>query len=231
MKSFITRIIEPDRLDLIWKGSVEPFTNYRVGEVLKQSGAYVLRYLTGTSDFRLACEAGFNGYPGFKVSIPEHKENVLETLKKRVLPRSRDDYQDYLIAHGLSPELELSEFALLGYSGGKLPSDGFVFLHPFNNATGTFSFVTEASGYRYSRQADSSLRVGDKVELIEEPDNPYDPDAIKLCVQGQKIGYINRCQTSLFKKIISKKNEIIVYKLNGSESRPRLFLGVTVHED
>jgi hypothetical protein len=37
-----------------------------------------------------------------------------------------------------------------------------------------------------------ALRPGDPVELIREPDNPADPDAIALHWQGQKIGYVPR---------------------------------------
>jgi hypothetical protein len=39
----------------------------------------------------------------------------------------------------------------------------------------------------------SMLRMGDRVWLDMEPDNPYDPNAISVCrSNGEQIGYLNR---------------------------------------
>ncbi|MDQ1314435.1 MAG: hypothetical protein QG662_544 [Pseudomonadota bacterium] len=36
------------------------------------------------------------------------------------------------------------------------------------------------------------MRVGDALTLIREPDNPYDPMAVRVEWQGRKIGYVPR---------------------------------------
>ena len=36
------------------------------------------------------------------------------------------------------------------------------------------------------------LRVGDRLDLIREPDNPYDARAVRVEWQGRKLGYVPR---------------------------------------
>jgi hypothetical protein len=36
------------------------------------------------------------------------------------------------------------------------------------------------------------MQVGDALALIREPDNPFDPNAVRVEWQGQKIGYVPR---------------------------------------
>lgn len=45
--------------------------------------------------------------------------------------------------------------------------------------------------------------VSGVVTLVPEPDNEYDPNAIRVDVDGLKIGYIKRSETSKVRKIIS----------------------------
>ena len=48
----------------------------------------------------------------------------------------------------------------------------------------------------------------DNVELIEEPTNPYDPNAIQVVYKGVLLGYIKRGSTSRVRNII--KNDYII---------------------
>jgi len=34
------------------------------------------------------------------------------------------------------------------------------------------------------------LRTGDRIELVREPDNPYDPNAVRIEWRGHKLGYL-----------------------------------------
>jgi len=36
------------------------------------------------------------------------------------------------------------------------------------------------------------VRAGDRLELVREPDNPYDPNAVRIDWQGCKLGYLPR---------------------------------------
>ena len=44
----------------------------------------------------------------------------------------------------------------------------------------------------------SELKVGTKVELRHEPDNPYDPEAVAIYYGETKIGYVPREHNSEF---------------------------------
>jgi hypothetical protein len=56
--------------------------------------------------------------------------------------------------------------------------------------------VQESSlaGYRYAAASEvwPLLRVGDPLELSREPDNPHDPNAIRVEWRGRKLGYVPR---------------------------------------
>lgn len=41
------------------------------------------------------------------------------------------------------------------------------------------------------------LKVGKKIQLVPEPDNPYDPTAVALFFDKTKIGYVPRDNNSL----------------------------------
>jgi hypothetical protein len=36
------------------------------------------------------------------------------------------------------------------------------------------------------------MSMGDRVELVREPDNPHDPNAIRVEWRGRKLGYLPR---------------------------------------
>lgn len=50
------------------------------------------------------------------------------------------------------------------------------------------------AGYRYAEAAEAwpLLRVGDALDLSHEPDNPSDPNAVRVEWRGRKLGYVPR---------------------------------------
>lgn len=56
------------------------------------------------------------------------------------------------------------------------------------------------------------------VELIDEPDNPYDPKAIKVVVAGQHIGYIKRGSTGRVRNLRKSGRIIKIYAEIGGGS-------------
>lgn len=50
------------------------------------------------------------------------------------------------------------------------------------------------AGYRYheGKKVWKDLSVGDALELVREPDNPYDPRAVRVDWRGHKLGYVPR---------------------------------------
>jgi hypothetical protein len=50
------------------------------------------------------------------------------------------------------------------------------------------------AGYRYHEAAAvrEQLRVGEPLELLREPDNPYDANAVRIEWRGRRLGYVPR---------------------------------------
>ena len=50
------------------------------------------------------------------------------------------------------------------------------------------------AGFRHhdGRDAWPGMRTGDRLELVREPDNPYDANAVRVEWRGVKLGYVPR---------------------------------------
>lgn len=229
--NFIKHIIEPKRLLLVWQGPEGVDRNKRIVATLTLlEGNIELRYIEG-EDINKAKEIGFAGHPAFPKFDHIYRDGVLDVFMKRLPPRSREDFGDYLMSFRISPDFcnTISDFALLGYSGAKLPSDGFSIIHPFDDVAGPCELIVEIAGFRYYSGMDMTIQEGSVVELIPEPNNQYDPLAIMVTLNNTKIGYIGRGQLPAFHRWL-KDNKVtaIIEKINGSQTRPSVMLFITV---
>jgi len=52
------------------------------------------------------------------------------------------------------------------------------------------------AGFRYAEasQVWSELRLGDPLDLVREPDNPHDRNAVRVDWRGRKLGYVPRAE-------------------------------------
>ncbi len=50
------------------------------------------------------------------------------------------------------------------------------------------------AGFRHAQAEDvwAELRAGDPLVLVREPDNPHDPNAVRVEWRGRKLGYVPR---------------------------------------
>jgi len=198
-----------------------------VGEILRQGDVYTLRYLVNTSDYQKALESNFSLYPAFMNKDKEYTSGVLDTFMLRLPPRKREDFKNFLQSLRLPTDAVISDFALLGYSEARLPGDGFSIVNPFDDAPVPCQFLSEVAGYRYFQGSSMDIKCGEVVTFETEPDNPYDPMAIKILLRGEQIGFVNRCQTVPFHKWMAcNKLHATIEKKNGTPTKPRLLLFV-----
>jgi len=196
-----------------------------------------LFYLRQSEDYVKAKSKGFPGeYPGF----PADKDHVgvLAAFMRRLPPRRRGDFDKFLDAIRIPPNVAISDFALLGYAGARLPSDDFSIIHPFDDASPPFEFLLLVAGYRYYQNnvPAESLKPGMAVKFELEPDNPHDPDAVRIIipeVSAQTIGYVCRGLLQEFRRwLVSGLGvEGTFERLNGTDDRPLVYLFVTVREE
>ncbi|GMQ79424.1 MAG: hypothetical protein BMS9Abin02_2012 [Anaerolineae bacterium] len=234
MKSIIQHIIEPQRLLLAWQAPEgKQRTRFIVGELIRKVGddrSVMLRYLQESIDFQKAKNLGFDGHPAFKKTDRDYSHGVVDAFMRRLPPRTRRDFRQYLEQFCISRDANISDFALLGYTGAKLPSDGFSIIHPFDNVDGPCEFLTEVAGFRYMKDISlDDVVIGETVTFEPEPTNKYDPRAISILLNERKIGYVNRGQLDAFHYWL-KHNQLQAHveRKNGTESRPLVYVFIEI---
>lgn len=233
----IQHVIEFNKLLLLWQAPKDTSRlRYIVGEISKQNGEIILHYLKNSADFKKAESLGFDGYAAFKIDKEHHNVNVLDAFLRRIPPRTRGDFPEYLANLRLPVDVAstLSDFALLGYAGAKLPSDGFSIIPSFESVPKPFEFLMEVAGFRHlENNAESKLQdiaFGTPVTFAKEQDNKVDPHAICIQLQGKKIGYVPRGYLSAVHQWMEKGYQIkaVVERKNGEIIIPSLYLFVSV---
>ncbi len=226
--NYIEHICEPEKLLLCWQ-SPSDGARYVIAELYRSAdNKYAFKYLKNSDDFKSAQKLGFTMYPAFHSNQEVHNSGILEAFVGRIPPRSRNDFKEYLQNFRINESAKISDFALLGYSGAKLPSDGFSIINPFENTCIPSEFLIELAGTRHMKGTNLKIvQAGDLVDLIEEPDNQYDKQAIYAMSKGQKLGYISRWQTRAFHNWMNDKSislSAVVERLNGAEGHPAVYV-------
>lgn len=232
----LQHIVEPDRLLMTWQPLEDeaPRTRRVIGVVLRRvNGTFGFRYLSDTEDFRKAVAAGFKGFPAFKETSGEINQGVLEALMRRLPPRKREDFADYLALHQLPNPFKASDFALLGYTRARLPSDGFELVPVFSPDNVPCELIIELAGTRHVFGAEVvGLSVGDPITFQLDPENPVDQDSVVALHYGRQVGYVNRALRDVFRQWLERWNVIgRIERLNGKPGRPLVFVRVRVSDD
>lgn len=230
---FIEHLIEPERLLLSWQAQESTMrSRYIIGELVRKADDFILNYFKDSADYVEATQHGFNGYPAFMRSESSSYDNqVLEAFTRRLPPRNRSDFYRYLELRGINPDADISDFALLGYAGAKLPDDGFELVHPFENVATPFEFITEIAGFRHnSVLSPDNINLGDTVNFVPEPNNEHDSHAIRVDLNGNKLGYIDRGRLSLLQSYIDCGCDIsaTINRKNGTAERPLIYIYITI---
>jgi hypothetical protein len=225
--NWIHHVHDPSRLILAWQAPEHHSERKRfaVGEVLRQNATFILRYFVDTPDVNDAKALGYEGYPAFSLKQIEHSKDVLAAFMRRLPPRSRPDFGQYLEGLRLTPMTTLSDFALLGYSEAKLPSDGFSLVDTLEDACIPSEFLLELAGYRHYPPSLTAADLGAPVSIEREPTNLYDPFAVVVHYEGRTIGYINRLQAPVVGRWVSENRvSAVLDRLNGRSDKPRAYI-------
>lgn len=229
----IEHLGEPDRLFLSWQKPMvgaERRTRRIVGEIVRESNGPIFRYLSEREDFAKAQEEGFQGFPSFDPGkAREYKAGVIEAFSRRLPPRKRDDFGEYLAQYRLPANFSGSDMALLAYTGAKLPGDGFEIIPDLTGIAPPLEFVIEVAGLRHQDISSATLQVGDQVHFSPETDNPVDTEAIAVVHALGRIGYVPKPYCAAVSGWLENHSVIAtVERLNGKPERPLVYLFVRV---
>lgn len=230
----LSHVVEPNALLLTWQ-PVGDNSRSRLRRIVARierqaDGGAKFRYMPGTEDFESAVDEGFEGHPAFKLDAAESNVGVLETLLRRLPPRKREDFAEFLATHRLPVPFEYSDFALLGYTGARLPSDGFSIVPVIEQNQVPCDLILEVAGFRHEPGASADkLAVGDEVSFECEDDNPYDANALAIMHRGHRIGYVNRAMNTLVRAWLQHQRvSAKVERVNGKPERPLIYLRLEV---
>ena len=179
------------RLYAAWRnpdGLIRP-----VGVLTRRTGgggeSYRFVYLKAAEGFD-----DFRGIPGLDdLHRVYESDRLFAVFRNRQMPRRRPDYPDYVERLGLN--VDTDPFEVLIRSEGWRATDRLeVFGHPQRTSEGELTARFFARGIRHrpgAAQAVDDVRVGDVLELEDEPDNQVNPRAILLNIRtGTTVGYV-----------------------------------------
>ena len=179
-------------LYLIWKDP-ETRRNYTIGK-LSRGEKYRFEYCEEAGQ---AEEAGWKllgAFPDYQVY---ESESMFPVFSSRLPDRKRRDIKRILGKYGLD---EYDEFELLRRSGARLPIDTYEFIDPIFADDEMIERDFFIMGIRHHAACNGdncallpTLCPGELLVLEEEPENKYDPMAIRVVTQqNEHLGYIPR---------------------------------------
>lgn len=237
--SALNHLFEPTRLLMIWQPVDENATERGrcvVGEISRSSPGtddWAFSYLRG-SDLKKAQSLGFQGFPAYAIEQITPFHGVHDTFMRRLPPKRRTDFSEYLAQHRLPSPFIYSDMALLGYTGGKLPSDGFSFLPDLSAATTPCEFIVEIAGTRHAlRDAGLDALPTDLSQLHwgirAEPSNPKDSNALAVYAGECKLGYLPRPYAAAVSTWLPNRSVRVQFeRLNGKPERPLVYCRIHV---
>lgn len=183
------RTMAERRLRVIWQAPTREF--FEVGQLTLPSedgGTFRFRY-------QARLPSGFNPFLAFP--DPERiyeSPRLFPFFQNRVMSAERPEYDDHLAALGLTRD-EATPFEILARTAGETPTDTVqVVPDAEERSDGRVTQPFLASGVRHVPEAEQTLRElapRDILQLVKQPDNESDPQAIRLITHNNnQVGWV-----------------------------------------
>jgi hypothetical protein len=91
-------------------------------------------------------------------------------------------------------------------------------------------YVAGLRFYKYS-EVKNLITVGSKIDLVPEPENQYDPNAVQLHFQGMMIGFVPKKHSAYVSAIFEVGGIHCVVKEINPQEKPYLQLNCSILED
>lgn len=232
----INNYLKPNRLLISWQqpdgsGKDDSRTRHIIGEIYEDQFGTYFHYFAGTDQFHAAEIKGFKGLQAFPIIEEPYVSGVMNTFMRRLPPRKREDFKDYLSLHYLPLDFDGSDFSLLAHTGAKLPSDSLEIYPDLSDIKGPFELVIELAGTRYLNVDTQILQLNLPITFELDAHNKFDADAIKAFCSGQHIGFIPKPYSKALRPFISaNKIKSTIIKLNGKPDRPLIYIFAEISE-
>jgi hypothetical protein len=237
--SVLIKTIKPKVLYLVWEDADR--RRYKVGSFTETC----FQYLHKEESFIKAQEKGFKGFFSFPLTEEEISyPNPVPVFMRRLPPKNRQNYAEYLTAFGLDAENPPeSDFTLLGYTGAHLLDDPYHVLNTFEGIKTGFSFISKVSAAQqcfFSHNDEKSLNLASNpyptLILKPDPENPKDPNAIQIFIQLSEclvpFGYVHKELTLSIKtwQNEGRRLEARLFRVNGQPNHRHAYASIHVTE-
>ncbi|WP_298839056.1 HIRAN domain-containing protein [Clostridium sp.] len=195
-----------DYIYLVWK---EPKTRrqYIVGQ-LSRNGQFEFNYGFEVNE---AIERDFKLLISFDDIKKTYKSDILFPVFSSRLPdKKRNGIDKILYKYGME---EYDGYKLLKRSGARLPIDNLEFIDPIlDDDNGDVKRIFYLAGPRHYIGCNGEncakaldLNAGESLQLVLEPQNEYDKNAIKIVNENNvNIGYVPRYYNGCVAELINK---------------------------
>ena len=183
---------------------------YVVGQ-LSKNGKYEFEYI---GEIDIALKNGFQ----LLMPFPERKKYKSDILfpifSSRLPDKKRENIDEILAKYNMK---EYDAYLLLKNSGAKLPIDNLQFIDPIIKiGNGKIERKFYVSGIRYKNGCDGKyceqleeIKVGERLKLELEKNNPKDRNAVQVIYKNKTIGYIPRYYSKKVREYLSKSDKYI----------------------
>lgn len=222
--------IQTERALLTWQRPLSAGgrrDRFAVGEFRQSPDGVIFEYLPEEM-LQTARSQGYRSYPGLLPSAERTSSEALSVMMRRLPPRDRSDFPDFMRAFGLSPQADFSDLSLLAYTGARVKSDSdsFGITETFDGFDQPFDYVFDIAGVRHYLATLNATAEEDDVTFRHEANNDFDPRAIEvLNSRGLRLGYLNKLQAPKMLEWLATGSVVArVFRKNGRPDYPRLFV-------
>lgn len=190
---------------------------YHVGTLSFYNDHYEFIYTNYGSGHRKLKDALDNGYilhPAFPdINKVYRSKSLFSAFDRRLPSDKRADYQEIMFDLGLNKNS--SKMDILKQTRGRLANDSYSFEQPLRldekgNLYSSF-FIHGMRHCNLPKEWPSWLGIKERLKLIQEPSNKYDPKAIGIYTQGGKqLGYVPRFYNEAIYSLIENDADITV---------------------
>lgn len=170
----------------------------------------------------------FNGYPGLPIEMTEYAPSLLEEVFfSRLINTERNDAKILLDFWLVDPSRYSDKYYLLAQTQGLSFADTFEFVPQFFRSHRN-SFITDLAGLSKIPFDLSVLKIGDSLDFVREPENPYDPNAVYISHNKQKIGYIKKGHNVVFNRNNLSGIHVFVWSIVSIGDSRKLYVKVEI---
>jgi len=177
---------------LVYWQDPEKRQRHKVGIITRENKeSYTFSYSEEAA--RLRNEGFEEIFPFTDMNLVYRSDRLFSAFTCRLPEKRRPDIQKVLDKYNI---LEYDEFDLLRKSGGRSPLDTLEFIEPIDITQRPIERTFYVSGVRHcdlcngKKCALTDIKLGDQIDVVREPENKFDKNAVVLLFDNCKLGYV-----------------------------------------